>query len=154
MKKQWIMLFISCGLLACAADGMKEPSAGDEPRQSGSDCIFEGTIRDYRVLDDSNLIVTASPKKNYHLELGRPAFGLNSAWRIAFTSSTNRICPGFSSIVFSGSMQPESIRIQSIRAVDEAEIENLLVRYGKKQPEEIKIPPAEDIEGAEVEELD
>ena len=41
-----------------------------------SDCISEGTIRNFQVLDESNLIVTAMGKRKYHLVLSRPAFGL------------------------------------------------------------------------------
>jgi hypothetical protein len=148
------MLLFSSVLLACAGQPETPDSLADEPRSRATDCIFEGTIRDYQVLDESNLIVTASQKKKYHIELGRPAFGLGSTWGIGFSSATNRICAGFSSIVVEGSFEPESVRIYGIRQLDEFEYENLLVQFGKKEPEQSKIPPAEDVAGAEIEELD
>jgi hypothetical protein len=131
------------------------PKSGvDAATSSGTDCIFEGTIRDYRVLDESNLVVSATPKKKYHIELNQPAFGLSSAWNIGFTSTTSRICPGFSRVVFDSDFAPGPVRIRSIRAIDDIEFENLLVHFGKKLPEKIKTPPAEPVDGAKVEELD
>ncbi len=58
--KQLIILLYSSGLVACA--GTSEPSGSgsyaDEP--AGSDCISQASVRDYKVLDDANLIVNSS----------------------------------------------------------------------------------------------
>ena len=152
--KRLFIALISSGLVACASQSSGEKEATTEREPRGSDCIFESTIRDYRVLDESNLVVTAAQRKKYHIQLSRPAFGLNSTWGIGFSSPTNQICSGFSSVVFNGSFETEEIRIYSIRALNEPEYENLLIRFGLKEPEKQKIPPPEDIEGAQVEELD
>ncbi len=154
LLKQMLIAIISSGLVACAGQSSSENDATAEREPRGSDCIFESTIRDYRVLDESNLVVTAAQRKKYHIQLSRPAYGLNSTWGIGFSSPTSQICSGFSSVVFNGSFETEEIRISSIRALNEPEYENLLIRFGLKEPEKQKIPPPEDIEGAEVEELD
>ncbi len=153
--KQFVILFTSSILVACAGapDQLADGPGGDLP--VGSDCIFEGTIRDYTVLDESNLIVTASARRKYHIELNRRAFGLRSSWHIGFTSPTSRICPGFSEVIVDdNAMGPEAIRIASIRALSPEEHEDLLIRFGKKQPEIVEAPATEEVESAEVEELD
>ena len=152
--KHVLMVFLSCNLVACAGaergpDGMDM----DAPHRA-SDCIFEGTIRDYKVLDESNLIVTASAKRKYHIELYRRAYGLRSSWHIGFSSPTSRICPGFSEVIVDDSFGPEAIRIASIRALNPEEYDDLLIRYGKKKPEIVEAPATEEVPSAEVEELD
>lgn len=154
---QSLILLFSSVLIACAAPGETPETAIDDGVSSGTDCIFEGTIRDYKVLDESNLVVTASARRKYHIELFRPAFGLRSSWHIGFTSPTSRICPGFSEVVVDDSFGPEAIRISRIRALSPEAYEDLLIRFGKKQPEVVENPANEDVEdvsGAEVEELD
>ena len=152
--KQLVIIFSSTVLLACATT--EEGSEGDayvaESRRS--DCISQGTVRDYRVLDDSNLIVTAAAKRKYHLALSRRAFGLRSTWQIGFKSTTGRICSGFSDIIVDDGFGPERIRITSIRRLTPEEEEDLLVRFGKKDPQHKQAPATEEVEGAEVEELD
>ena len=153
VMKQIVVMFISSLLVACASS--TDPMALDhqeaEPR--GTDCILEGTIRDYRVLDDSNLVVSTTRKQKYHLRLGYSAMGLSSAWGLGFSSRGAQICPGDDIVVKNG-FDADAIRIYSIRAIDEAEYEHLLVRHGKKVPEKMTAPPEEDVAGAEVEELD
>ena len=151
---QCITILFSCGLVACAASENGSSSNGFEGSESGSDCIFEGTIRDYRVLNDSNLLVSGSGTRKYHIELTRPAFGLSTTWKIAFRPQGSRICPGFSEIVIDGNFGPESIRIRSIRRLIPEEYEDLLIRYGKKKPEVEQTREPEEMQGAEVEELD
>ncbi len=155
--KQVVVACFSSILVACATTNDTPESAVDDGYSRGSDCIFEGTIRDYTVLDESNLVVTASAKRKYHIELFRRAYGLRSSWHIGFTSPTSRICPGFSEIIVDDNFGPEAIRISSIRALSPEEYDDLLIRYGKKEPELVENPANEDVEnvsGAEVEELD
>jgi hypothetical protein len=154
LLKQYIMVLISCGLVACAGSENGSTSEKFEGSESGSDCIFEGTIRDYRVLNDSNLLVSGSGTRKYHIELTRPAFGLSTTWKIAFMPQGSRICPGFSEIVVDGNFGPESVRIRSIRRLVPEEYEDFLIRYGKKQPEVEQTREPEEMLGAEVEELD
>lgn len=159
-------LIVGClGILsACATT--REDSLADSDRQftRGSDCISQLSIRDYTVLDDSNVIVTGPGSRKYLVGLGWPAFGLRSSWQIGFRSSGGQVCPGFSDLVISGaggasSFEPtERIRITSIRALTPEEHEQILVSFGKKKPADGTLteqtePPAE-VSGAEVEELD
>ncbi len=152
--KQLLIVFFSCFFVACAGTGQAPGEADSRASSRGSDCIFEGTIRDYRVLDESNLVVTASAKRKYHIELSRRAFGLRSSWHIGFTSPTSRICPGFSEVIVDDNFGPEAIRILSIRALSPEEHDDLLIRFGKKKPEIVEAPAGEEVDSAEVEELD
>jgi hypothetical protein len=152
--KQIITLVIS-GVL-CACGGTPETSTGDPQEASGgrSDCISTRTIRDYRVLDDANLVVTAQANQKYHVVLSRRAVGLRSSWKIGFRSTTGRICGSFDDILVDDGFGPERIRIAAIRQLTPEEYEELLVRFGKKEPTTEQAPATRDIESAEVEELD
>lgn len=148
--KQIITAICLSGLVACA--GTNSDDRGSVSR--GSDCIYEPSIRGYSVLDESNLIVSTSGRRKYHVTLHRRAFGLQSSWGIAFRSQTSNICSTFSDVVFDGNFNNESIRIASIRRLSPEEEEGLLIRYGKKKPEIEHTPVPKDLKGAEVEELD
>ena len=153
-KKQLFIFVLSSGLLACATTDEGNDEAVDGYHSSASDCISEGTIRDYQVLDDANLVVTAMGNRKYHVGLSRRAIGLRSSWQIGFATRTGRICPGFDDIVIGDGFGVDKIRIASIRRLNPDEHEELLIRYGKKKPEfEVSRAP-EEVEGAEVEELD
>ncbi len=157
--KQILVIGTSSILLACAGTA-KTPDEVLLAEESGPvDCISRGTIRDYTVLDDANLVVTAGAQRKYHIQLQRRALGLRSAWQIGFTSSTSRICSRFSEVVYNADMgfsgpDPEKIRIQSIRRLTPEEADTLLIRSGKKEPEIEHTPAHEPVESAEVEELD
>ena len=150
LLKQLIIVFTSSLLLACAASS----ESLDEDRPRRGDCIHEPSIRGYTVLDESNLIVSASGRRQYHVVLQRRAFGLRSNWSIGFKSPTGRICSGFSEVIFDGHFDGESIRIASIRELSAEEEEDLLIRYGKREPEYEQTPEPVDVKGADVEELD
>ena len=153
-NKQHITVIIACFLSSCVRQIEASSDADVGASSSRSNCILEGTIRDYRILDESNLLVTASGQRKYHFELSRPAFGLRSTRRIGISSSGSRICPGFSEIIVDDGMGPDSIRIDSIRRLNPTEHENILIRFGHKEPdlEHPREPVA--VQGAEVEELD
>ena len=139
--KQLVIIVFSSTLVACASTG--EP-AEDSPVASqarGSDCISQSTVRDYRVLDDANLIVTSGVSRHYHVLLSRPAYGLRSSWQIGFRSASGRICGGFDDLIVDGGFGPEHE-------------EELLVRFGKMKPTVNQAPATQDPAGAEVEELD
>ena len=112
------------------------------------------TVRDYRVLDESNLIVSASARRKYHLVLSRRAIGLRSTWQVGFQSRTGQICSGFSDLVVDDGFGPDRIRIASIRRLTPEDEEDLLIRFGKIEPHTEQTPATEEVESAEVEELD
>jgi len=154
LYKQLIILISSSILVACA--GSAEPSLGDAPEAAAgvSDCISTRTIRDYRVLDDANLVVTAQANRKYHVTLSRRATGLRSSWKIGFRSVSGRVCGGFDDIIVDDGFGPEHIRIASITQLTPEEYEALLVRFGKKEPANEPAPATDDVDTAEVEELD
>ena len=153
LKQLLIILYLS--ILAACASSPEAPEGGslaDEP--AGSDCISQGSVRDYKVLDDANLIVTASVRKKYHVVLSRKAMNLRSSRAIGFDATTSRICSKFSDLIVEGPFGPEKVRITSIRLLTPEDENDLLVRFGKKEPDYEKPRQSEDVEGAEVEELD
>lgn len=125
----------------------------------GSDCIWQGSIRDYRVLDNSNMIVKAGGSQKYHVVLSRQVFGLRSAFQVAFESRTGRVCEGFSDLIVSdgfdsSTSSAERIRIQRIQKLTPEQEDDLLVQFGIKEPAVPQTREPEEVEGAEVEELD
>ena len=152
--KQVFIIFISSVLAGCASS--PEPSLGDEPEAGAarSDCISTRTIRDYRVLDDANLVVTAQANRKYHVTLSRRAPGLRSSWKIGFRSASGRVCGGFDEILVDDGFGSERIRIASITQLTPEDYETLLAGFGKKEPAIEPAPATEEVESAEVEELD
>ena len=151
---QLVVLFFSCLLSACAGAQSRPAEPLWLDGGGRSDCISSGSIRDYRVLDDANLIVTAGAKRRYHVMLSRNATGLRGSWQIGFKSTTGSICGGFDELIVDDGMSPRSYRISSIREVSPEEYEEILVRLGKMEPDIRQAPASKEIEGAEVEELD
>jgi hypothetical protein len=152
--KQLVIVYSSCSLFACATtnDDVNEPEYSQETR--GGDCISQMSIRDYQVLDESNLIVTGAARRKYHIVLSRRVFGLRSTWRIAFQSTSGRVCSAFSDLIVDDGMEVDKIQIRSVRQLTPEEYDDLLVRFGKKEPDVKQTPEPVPIEGAEVEELD
>ena len=152
--KQLFIVFFSCYLSSCATTDEDAVESEDGWETRGGDCISQMSIRDYQVLDDSNLIVTGTARRKYHIVLSRRAFGLRSTWRIAFQSSTGQVCSAFSDLIVDDGMGVEKIRIRSVKQLTPEEHDDLLVRFGKKEPDVKQTPELVPIEGAEVEELD
>jgi len=153
--KPVVIVFLSSVLVACAAQGEPSDSLAYEDESRGDDCISQSTIRDYQVLDEGNLIVTASARRNYHVVLRRRAFGLRSTWQVGFRSPMSRICSGTAELIFDdGFGRTDGIQIASIRELSPEGVDELLIRFGKKDPEFEQAPVEADVPGAEVEELD
>ncbi|MEM9403586.1 MAG: DUF6491 family protein [Pseudomonadota bacterium] len=149
--KQIIILLISSILLGCAASET-EDSLANLGSSGGSDCVSEGTIRSYKVLDESNLVITAMGGRQYHVALARRTNALKFTSRIGFSSSGSRLCGGFGFVVVNDVIGPDRIRINTIRRLSDEDYEDLLYRHeksGKQQP-----PEPQPVDGAEVEELD
>lgn len=140
--------------MGCASAPEGTDDAGSATVSRGSDCISQSSVRDYTVLDDANLILSASGRRNYHVVLMRRAFGLRSSWQIGFHSPSGQLCPGFGDLIIDDGFGPERYRIDSIVRLTPEDEEELLIRFGKKDPEPQQTPVPEDVDGAEVEELD
>jgi hypothetical protein len=154
LLKQLVIVVFSSIIVACASGGEAVDDEKMNPESRRSDCISSGTIRDYQVLDDANLIVSGSGNRKYHVALSRRAIGLRSSWKIGFRSVTGRICARSGELVVDDRMGPESIRIAAIRQLTPDEHRELLVRFGKIEPEFEQAPAPVEVESAEVEELD
>ena len=149
-----IIVLTSSLLLACVGSETSPDGDRSEVSSGRTDCIFRSSIRGYSVLDESNLIIEGSGRRNYHVILQRRAHGIRSTWGIGFDSPSSRVCAGFSEVVFQGHMDNDSIRISSIRELSPEDHEDILIQFGKKKPEIEQTPVPRDVEGAEVEELD
>jgi hypothetical protein len=106
------------------------------------------------VLDDSNIVVSASASRKYHIVLTRRAFNLKSSWNIGFSSPTSRICGRFSEVVVDDTFGPERIRIESLRQISDEEYEDLRAAFDAGYERADRPLPQEDVAGAEVNELD
>ena len=154
MIKQLLITISLCSLAACASteQGQAEESRGTE--SAGVDCISQGSIRDYTVLDNGNLIVTQSGNRKYHVELSRQSHGLRSSNAIGLYSPTGRICSRFGEVVIDDGFGPEKNLIASVRRLTPESEEELLIRFGKIEPKYKQPRQPETVQGAEVEELD
>ena len=155
MKQLTVLLFSSV-LAACAGSS----PAPDADAQAEADvrpsrgCISEKRIRGYRVLDETNLIVSGTIRRHYHVVLQRRAWGLRSSTPIKLDSPTRSVCAGFGELVYIGSNnEPARIRIRGITELNNDQYEDLLIEWGLLEPEIETRPEPKEVEGAEIEEL-
>ena len=151
--KQILVVVTSGVLAACAGTAEQEATTAGDVDYRGSDCILISTIRDYRSLDDRNLLIYGPANRAYFVTLFRPSFELRSSFQMGFSSRDDRLCPYGGDAIVVGSLNREAVGVQSISRVSEEQAEQLLVRYGKKEPAEPPAPAPGKVKGAEVEEL-
>lgn len=98
---------------------------------SGNDCIINRGIRDYDVLNRQNLIIYGPGGNAYHVELTIPANNLDNEISIGiYEDGDGRICPyGRDAILVDGPI-PQRIQIRNIDAVNDEEVDMLLVEFG------------------------
>jgi hypothetical protein len=117
-------------LTACAATNERAASDFSPAR----DCMFAATLRDWRPLDDENLVLFGSGHVPYHVELVRPAFGLNFNFMIGVYDRDGRICPyGGDAIIVEGPM-PERISIRNMKRLTDEELDQLYIQFGIMPP--------------------
>lgn len=133
------------GLLFATAALAEESAKPADPtpvaKADSNECTWSSTIRDWKRLDDKNLIVWGPGKQAYHVQLSFPLFGLNSAEGIALVDrdGNNQICGyGMDRIAVPDSPVHSDAVINGITRLDEAGIAQLAekykVRWGKKKP--------------------
>ena len=144
----------SCVLVACAGSDEVESGAATGGNSGRSNCISQSSIRDYRVLDEANLLVTEGASRRYHVQLSRRAYGLRSSRAIGFQTATSRVCAPFDDVVYESSFGTESVSIAAIQRLTPEQEEDLLIRFGIVKPEVEQPRVPEEVPGAEVEELD
>jgi hypothetical protein len=96
-----------------------------------SDCMFSRGIRDYRALDNRNLIVYGMGRRPYHVVLASRSMNVEHEFTIGvYDDGDGRVCPyGRDAILIDGVI-PERIQIRSIEEITADEVEALEVEYG------------------------
>jgi hypothetical protein len=109
-----------------------------------SDCMFARSLRDWRPLDDEHLLLFGPGHTAYLVELVRPAMGLSFNISIGVYDRDGNICPyGGDGIVVEGPI-PERISIRSMQRLDDAELDEVYVRFGIRPPAVVKTEPADE----------
>jgi hypothetical protein len=129
-----LLVGIAVTLAACAGTA---PRSRDEQvaAQEETDCLWTGTITDWKALDDRNLLVRASGDRGYHIELAQSCFDLEFADVIAFhdRGRDERICGfGMDRVIVDRAI-PETCGIVAVDEVTEDQAEELLARYGESE---------------------
>lgn len=125
-----------------------ETAAVETGRGGGlpSDCFFNNTVRDFTTLDNRNLIIHGAGRRAYHVVLASPSFDIEHEYRIGIYDRDGRVCPyGGDAIIVQGAIT-ERISIRSIEAIDETQLENLLVRFGKQEAASEDLVTVTDVE--------
>ena len=119
---------VASAMVGCAAHGERD-SSGAQTTSIAADCFNVSLARDFRYLDDHNLLVYAPARQAYHLELSRACFGLRSVTRLALWSRTDRMC-GFAgdSVIVDGAFS-ERCSVLSVRRLDTAGAESLIAQF-------------------------
>jgi hypothetical protein len=128
-----VLLVVSvAGMNGCAATGTT--TDGNADGAARDDCLFAVTLRDWRPLDDRNLLLFGTGRRAHHVELVRPASGLRFDVMLGVYDRDGMICPyGGDAIVIGGPM-PDRIAIRSIERLSDDELDAVYVRFGIRAP--------------------
>jgi len=143
---------VLAALAGCSGTAEREPSSMRTTSIS-TDCFNVSLARDFRYLDDHNLIVYAPGRQGYHVELARSCFGLRHQTRLALRSRTDRFC-GFAgdAVIVDGGF-PESCSVLSVRRLDDAALDALIAQFetGRAPDDgfEVEVVEAPDDDAAE-----
>lgn len=118
-------LLVLAVTVACAS------TEGQNLGSLSSDCMFSRGIRDYRALDNRNLIVYGMGRRPYHVVLASPSTNVEHEFTIGvYDDGDGRVCPyGRDAILIDGAI-PERIQIRSIEEIAADEVEALEAEYG------------------------
>ena len=143
------VMLAACSLLLTACAPIEQRDDALESQPIGTDSVRIDQVRDFRVLDRSNLILYATtPRHAYHVELLPPCQGLRFADSIALRGRMGRLA-GFAGdrIIVPGPGIPERCSIRSVRRLDEAALAELIQRFDEEydgdpaaEEAEIEIP--------------
>ena len=125
------------------------PATSDRLQAGTGDCVAIARVRDWRPLDNENLLLLGTNRAAYHVELMDPATRLTPGTTIGIDATGNRVCSNRGdAIVIADSITPDRIPIRSIRILDEAELAELYAQYG------IAGAPPVEVEGVELDTTD
>ena len=136
-----VVLLVAACAAPSAVDGVAERTTS-----IATDCFTVSQARDFRYLDDHNLIVYAPARVPYHLELSQTCFGLRGNFAVGLRSRTDQMC-GFAgdSVVVNGSF-PERCSVLSVRRLDEDQLAILVAQFENDGPSD----PAIEVEVTEL----
>ncbi|MEO1244063.1 MAG: DUF6491 family protein [Pseudomonadota bacterium] len=155
LQKHIFITLTSTILLACTTPDSAQNRVAGGGAPDVSDCISVASVRDYRVLDDANLLVAADHQRHYQVSLTRPARGLRYADRLRLVGRGGRVCSGLGEVVVRDGVMTESIRVDTVFRIAGSHSESLDKRRGAtgRAAKQTQTPQPE-APGAEVEELD
>lgn len=138
--KPMLVTALPIALAACAARGPVDEVAERTTSPVGGDCFTVSLARDYRYLDDHNLIVYAAGRQPYHVELSQACFGLGNDFAIALQSRTDRMC-GFAgdAVIVNGGAFPDRCSVLSVRRLDEDQMQILVDQFNAEDREDAPI---------------
>ncbi len=124
---------IALALAACAAPSAVDGVA-ERTTSIAADCFTVSQARDFRYLDDHNLLVYAPARVPYHLELSQTCFGLRGSITVGLRARTDQMC-GFAgdSVIVNGSFA-ERCSVLSVRRLDEDQLQTLVAQFETDQP--------------------
>jgi hypothetical protein len=132
MRRLYAAALVVAAITSTGCAGSGTTAGGARPVYD--DCLFAATLRDWRPLNDQNLILFAAGRRPYHVELVRPAFGFTFDVMIGVYDRDDMICPyGGDAIVIDGPM-PDRIAIRSIKRLSDEELDEVYVRFGIRAP--------------------
>lgn len=139
LTRALILTALPAAILGCAGGGPTEEVA-ERTTPVGADCFTVSLARNFRHLDDHNLIVYAAGREPYHVELSQACFGLRGDFAIALRSRTDRMC-GFAgdSVIVRGAGFPERCSVVSVRRLDEEQMQLLVDQYNAEDREDVPI---------------
>jgi hypothetical protein len=133
-----------CSLAACATT----PDTQRTAFGVGDDCMFASALSDWRPLDDEHLILFATGRVPYLVELFRAVPSLSYDIAIGVYDRDGRICAyGGDAIIVDGPLV-ERIPIRAIRRLTDEELEEAYVQYGIRRPRVMDVEPV-DVEAAD-----
>jgi hypothetical protein len=150
ISRAMVVALLALMIQSCAGSaGRANELATERSVTVGTDCFFVSQARDFRNLDDRNLIVFAPRNQPFHVELASGCFGLRGSSIIALRSRTDRMCGfGGDAVVVDGAL-PERCPVLGVTRLDEDGLRLLLERFEADSGEpggqfETEIPVRED----------
>jgi hypothetical protein len=125
---------------ACAQTGQ---ATRKQPEPVHNDCMFARTLRDWRPLDDEHLLLFGPGHTAYLVQLVRPAIDLSFNDFIGVYDRDGSICPFGGDAVVIGGPMPERISIRSMQRLDDAQLDEVYVKFGIKPPKVVTEEPVE-----------
>lgn len=142
-------------LAGCAGTRGPVDEVAERTTSPGGDCFTVSLARDFRYLDDYNLIVHAAGRTPYHVELSQACFGLGGDFAIGLRARSGRMC-GFAGdeVIVRGFGIPERCPVLSVRRLDDDQLQILVDQFNAEgredspiEVEEVELPEDE-LDGA------